>query len=52
VDRKPRFAAVADAMHSTDELLAGLHHPEAEVRWRVVDRLVHEPATTSEQCPS
>ena len=42
VDREEgrRFAAIVDAMHSADELLAGLRHPEDEVRWRVIDRLL------------
>jgi HEAT repeat protein len=46
-----RFAAVADGMHSAEELLAGLHHPEAEVRWRVVDRLVARAGSDARTVP-
>ncbi|MFC5503193.1 HEAT repeat domain-containing protein [Lysinimonas soli] len=33
-------AAVADALHSAEELQSGMHHERAGVRHRVVDRLV------------
>lgn len=44
-------AAVADALHTPEDLQTGMYHERADVRWRVVDRLIargfDHPATIS-----
>jgi HEAT repeat protein len=33
-------AAVADALHTPEDLQSGMYHERADVRWRIVDRLI------------
>lgn len=45
-------AAVADSLHTPEELQGGMFHDRADVRWRVVDRLVARGAEHPKTVPS